>query len=95
MGRQGLRRTFAPTVLEQLALIALGQTAGFSLDEIAQMFSADGRPNIDRKMLAAKADQVDALIKRLQAMRNGLRHAVNCPAPSHMECPSFRRLLQL
>lgn len=95
VGRQGLRRTFAPTVLEQLALIALGQTAGFSLDEIAQMFSADGRPNIDRKMLAAKADQVDALIKRLQAMSNGLRHAVDCPAPSHMECPSFRRLLQL
>ena len=95
VGRQGLRRTFAPTVLEQLALIALGQTAGFSLDEIAQMFSADGRPNIDRKMLAAKADQVDALIKRLQAMRKGLRHAVNCPAPSHMECPSFRRLLKV
>jgi len=95
VGRQGLRRTFSPAVLEQLALIALGQTAGFSLDEIAQMFSADGRPNIDRKMLAAKADQVDALIKRLQAMRNGLRHAVDCPAPSHMECPSFRRLLQL
>ena len=95
VGRQGLRRTFAPTVLEQLALIALGQTAGFSLDEIAQMFSADGRPNIDRTMLAAKADQVDTLIKRLQAMSNGLRHAVNCPAPSHMECPSFRRLLQL
>jgi len=95
VGRQGLRRTFAPGVLEQLALIALGQTAGFSLDEIAQMFSADGRPNIDRKMLAAKADQVDALIKRLQAMSNGLRHAVNCPAPSHMECPSFRKLLQL
>lgn len=95
VGRQGLRRTFAPTVLEQLALIALGQTAGFSLDEIAQMFSVDGRPNIDRKMLAAKADQVDTLIKRLQAMSNGLRHAVDCPAPSHMECPSFRRLLQL
>jgi DNA-binding transcriptional MerR regulator len=95
VGRRGLRRTFAPTVLEQLALIALGQTAGFSLDEIAQMFSVDGRPNIDRKMLAAKADQVDALIKRLQAMSNGLRHAVDCPAPSHMECPSFRRLLQL
>ena len=95
VGRQGLRRTFSPAVLEQLALIALGQTAGFSLDEIAQMFSADERPNIDRKMLAAKADQVDALIKRLQAKRNGLRHAVDCPAPSHMECPSFRRLLQL
>lgn len=94
VGRQGLRRTFAPTVLEQLALIALGQAAGFSLDEIARMFSADGQPSIDRAMLAAKADQVDTLIKRLQAMSNGLRHAVNCPAPSHMECPSFRRLLK-
>ncbi|MFZ2306013.1 MAG: helix-turn-helix domain-containing protein [Rhodoferax sp.] len=94
VGRQGLRRTFAPTVLEQLALIALGQAAGFSLDEIARMFSADGQPSIDRTMLAAKADQVDTLIKRLQAMSNGLRHAVNCPAPSHMECPSFRRLLK-
>lgn len=94
VGRQGLRRTFAPTVLEQLALISLGQAAGFSLDEIAQMFSADGQPSIDRTMLAAKADQVDSLIKRLQAMSNGLRHAVNCPAPSHMECPSFRRLLK-
>lgn len=94
VGRQGLRRTFAPTVLEQLALIALGQAAGFSLDEIAQMFSTDGQPSIDRAMLAAKADQVDTLIKRLQAMSNGLRHAVNCPAPSHMECPSFRRLLK-
>lgn len=93
VGRQGLRRTFAPTVLEQLALIALGQAAGFSLDEIAQMFSADGKPNIDRTVLATKADQVDTLIKRLQAMSDGLRHAVSCPAPSHMECPSFRRLL--
>ncbi len=94
VGRQGLRRTFAPTVLEQLALISLGQAAGFSLDEIAQMFSADGQPSIDRTMLATKADQVDTLIKRLQAMSNGLRHAVDCPAPSHMECPSFRRLLK-
>lgn len=94
VGRQGLRRTFAPTVLEQLALISLGQAAGFSLDEIAQMFSADGQPSIDRTMLATKADQVDTLIKRLQAMRNGLRHAVKCTAPSHMECPSFRRLLK-
>lgn len=94
VGRQGLRRTFAPAVLEQLALISLGQAAGFSLEEIALMFSADGQPSIDRAMLTAKADQVDTLIKRLQAMSNGLRHAVNCPAPSHMECPSFRRLLK-
>jgi MerR family redox-sensitive transcriptional activator SoxR len=94
-GRRGLHRLFAPSVLERLALIALGQSAGFSLDEIAQVFAADGKVRIKREMLAAKADELDATIKRLVAMRNGLRHAAACKAPSHMECPTFRRILAL
>ena len=93
VGRRGLRRVFGPGVLERLALIALGGAAGFSLDEIARMFTPDGRPRIDRRMLAAKADGLDRTIRRLTAMRDGLRHAAACPAPSHMECPTFRRLL--
>jgi len=93
VGRRGLRRTFEPRVLERLALIALGSAAGFSLDEIARMFVPDGRPRIDRRTLAAKAQELDHTISRLSAMRDGLRHAAACPAPSHMECPSFRRLL--
>lgn len=94
VGRNGLRRTFEPRVLEQLALISLGQVAGFSLDEIARMFTPDRRPAIKRAMLESKADQIDALVIKLRAMSRGLRHAANCPAPSHMECPSFRRLLK-
>ena len=43
VGRRGLRRLFDARVLERLALIALGQAAGFSLDEIAGMFTPDGR----------------------------------------------------
>lgn len=93
-GRQGLRRTFSPRVLDQLALIALGQAAGFSLDDIGQMFSADGRPHIKRSKLDAKADELDATIKRLKAVSQGLRHAAVCPAPSHAECPTFQRLLR-
>ncbi|QLC24454.1 helix-turn-helix domain-containing protein [Parasphingopyxis algicola] len=93
IGRRGLRRLFEPGVLQRLALIALGRAAGFSLEEIAQMFAPDGRPRIDRDALAAKADELDATIRRLGAMRDGLRHAAACPAPSHMECPNFRRLL--
>jgi len=95
VGRRGLRRLFDPDVLERLALISLGRSAGFTLDEIAVMFAADGRPRIDRKMLADKAKQLDATIRKLSAMRDGLRHAAACPAPSHMECPKFRRLLGL
>ncbi|AVH61655.1 MerR family DNA-binding transcriptional regulator [Streptomyces dengpaensis] len=93
-GRRGLRRLFGPDVLERLALIAMGRAAGFSLDEIALMFAPDGRPRIDRQTLATKADELDRTIRELSVMRDGLRHAASCPAPSHMECPTFRRLLR-
>jgi DNA-binding transcriptional MerR regulator len=94
IGRRGLHRLFDPGVLERLALIALGRGAGFTLDEIAVMFGPNGRPRIDRRMLADKADELDRTIRRLSAMRKSLRHAAACPAPSHMECPTFRRLLR-
>lgn len=93
-GRRGLRRLFDPGVLERLALIAVGRAAGFSLDEIALMFAPEGKPRIDRQMLASKADELDRTIRKLGAMRDGLRHAAACPAPSHMECPTFRRILR-
>jgi len=94
VGREGLRRRFAPAVLNRLALIALGQAAGFSLDEIREMLARDGPLRIDRRMLASKADEIDRTIRRLQAMSDGLRHAAVCPAPSHAECPTFQRLLK-
>ena len=94
VGRRGLRRQFDAGVLERLALIALGRAAGFSLQEIAVMFALDGRPRIDRQALAAKAEELDRTICKLTAMRDDLRHAAACPAPSHMECPTFRRFLR-
>jgi DNA-binding transcriptional MerR regulator len=94
VGRRGLRRLFDPDVVERLALIALGRAAGFSLEEMARMFAKGRRVRVDRHMLSAKADELDRKIRELTAMRNGLRHAVACSAPSHMECPKFRRLLR-
>jgi DNA-binding transcriptional MerR regulator len=92
--QEGVRRRFAPEVLDQLALIALGQAAGFSLDEIRVMFAPDGKARIDREMLASKADELERMVRRLKSMIEGLRHAAVCPAPSHAECPSFRKLLK-
>src|SRR3954451_22217232 len=94
VGRVGLRRRFDPRVLDQLALIALGQAAGFTLGEIGTMFSTDRKPSIDRAMLSAKADEVDGMVQRLRAVSKGLRHAAVCSAPSHGECPTFQRLLR-
>jgi DNA-binding transcriptional MerR regulator len=93
VGRRGLRRLFDRKVLQRLALIALGREAGFSLEEMARMFAPDGQPKIDRRVLARKAKELDLTIRKMTAMRDGLRHAAACPATSHMECPTFRRLV--
>ncbi|MBX9637905.1 helix-turn-helix domain-containing protein [Nitrosomonas sp.] len=93
-GRSGLRRLFSANVIERLALIALGRNAGFSLDEIAEMFTPDG-PDINRALLLTKADELDKTIEELTAMRDGLRHAAVCKAPNHFECPKFLRLLRI
>jgi DNA-binding transcriptional MerR regulator len=93
-GRRGLRRLYEATVLERLALVALGQAAGFTLAEIGPMLGTDGTPTLDRQTLAEKADALDRTITRLTAMRDGLRHAAACPAPRHTECPTFRRILK-
>jgi DNA-binding transcriptional MerR regulator len=95
VGRRGLRRVFDASVYERLSLIAMGRAAGFSLEEIARMFGADGRPRIDRAALSTKADEIDRSIRKLSSMRDLVRHAAACPAKSHMECPKFLRLLRL
>lgn len=93
IGRRGLRRQYDAGVLDRLALIALGRAAGLMLDEIAPMLPAHGRSRIDRRVLAAKAAELDRRIRRLRAASEGLRHAAACSAPSHLECPTFRRLM--
>lgn len=95
VGPRGARRQFASAVVEQLAVIALGQAAGLSLDEIQVMLSPSGKVVVDRDVLLAKADEIDATVKQLQAMSRGLRHTAACPAPNHAECPRFHRLLKV
>lgn len=95
IGRVGLRRVFDHRVLERLALISLGRSAGFSLEEMAGMFGPDGKPRIDKRVLAAKAAELAANIRKLSAIREGLLHASVCRAPSHLECPTFQRILRV
>lgn len=94
-GRRGLRRTYDGGILERLALISLGRAVGFSLEEVGRMLLPDGKMRIDRKALAAKADELDGAIRELTAMRDGLRHAAICPVRNHMDCPKFRRILKM
>jgi DNA-binding transcriptional MerR regulator len=94
-GRHGLRRQYAPEVVDQVALITLGRSAGLTLDEIGRMLTVGGRAKVDRRLLAARADAFDEQIRQLTAIRDGLRHAAACEAPDHLACPKFRRLMGL
>lgn len=93
--RNGLRRQFEPDVLLQLSLISMGKAAGFSLEEISGMFNRDGQPELPRQEILDRADILDRQIIELGALRDTLRHVADCPAPSHMECPTFRRLVDI
>ena len=92
--RHGLRRQFEPEVIIRLSLIGLGQLAGFSLDEIALMLGKNGRPAISRQKLLKRAQDIEQQIKRLTTLRKALEHVAGCKAPSHLECPKFRRLMR-
>ncbi|WP_439500622.1 helix-turn-helix domain-containing protein [Aminobacter ciceronei] len=94
VARHGLRRQFDHDVLMKLSLIAMGKAAGFSLPEIAGMFGSDDRPDIPRDQLHARARELERQIVELRMLRDVIRHVADCPAPSHLECPSFRKLLK-
>jgi DNA-binding transcriptional MerR regulator len=94
IGRNGLKRTFKSNIIERLALISLARSVDFSLEEIGEMFIENG-VEINRELLLAKAEKLDCKIKQLTSMRNGLRHAAECSAPNHFECPKFLRLLSI
>jgi DNA-binding transcriptional MerR regulator len=95
VGWRGLRRQFGPETLVRLSLIALGQAAGFKLSEIASMFGTDGKLRLRRSDLHAKVNELERQIAKLRALRKLLHHVAECPAPTHLECPKFQRLLKL
>lgn len=94
-GRRGLKRLYEDEVKTRLSIIALAQTAGFSLSEIKEMIGTEGRPDLDRAALAEKADALDARIAELTVLSKGLRHVINCNAPHHLDCPRFKRIMRV
>ncbi len=94
-GRKGLRRLFSSHVLQQLEFIGLARHAGLSLEDIASMFTPEGKLQVNRGFLVKKADEMERSIRKLTTVRNTLLHVAKCSAPNHMECPKFQRLLRV
>jgi len=93
-GRNGLRRSYRPEVLERLALISCARTAGFSIAEIARFLRATPGDVQLRARMARKAEELDEDIARLTRMRDSLRHASACTYEPLVECPEFKGTLR-
>ncbi|MGK5440709.1 MerR family transcriptional regulator [Micromonospora sp. URMC 105] len=89
-GRNGLRRTFSPDVVDRIALISCAQAAGFTLAQIAVFLVASPGDAELRERMAAKAHALDQDIDRLTRMRDSLRHAATCTHTPLVECPEFK-----
>lgn len=86
--RNGLRRQYQPDVLTRIALIIVSKRAGFSLTEIAELFSpdafADGKALLESKLAELHQRRVE-----LDAAITSLEHAIACPARAPLECRGF------
>ena len=65
------------------------------MDEIAGILGSEKTLDVDRDLLLNKASELDEMIQKLVAIRDGMKHAATYTAPSHLECPRFRRLMNL
>lgn len=95
--RKGLRRQYDVSVLDRLALVSLGQRAGFTLQEIAETLGPVSASvatfHLERERISLRADEVDRRIRELNLLSRALRHVAKCTAPSHAECPTFRKMM--
>ncbi|HMA37865.1 MAG TPA: MerR family transcriptional regulator [Chloroflexia bacterium] len=88
--RRQTRRYYDPGVLQQLAVIAVAQQAGFTVAEIGVLLHGFG-PAVTpsarwQALAAAKLPEVEALIARAQAMKRVLEEGLNCGCVRFEEC---------
>ncbi|MDQ3808835.1 MAG: MerR family transcriptional regulator [Chloroflexota bacterium] len=80
--RPGGQRRYDPAILQWLAVIRVAQEAGFTIDEIRELFSgvAQGTaPSAQWRALAErKLPEVRALIQRAQEMERWLKEGLRC-----------------
>ncbi|MEO1223010.1 MAG: MerR family transcriptional regulator [Pseudomonadota bacterium] len=93
VSRNGLRRQYEPDVLQEIALILLAKSAGFTLDEVGAVLKRPGVPVIPRGALLDKAGALDQQADRLRLLSRMLRHVANCPSENHFDCARFQKLL--
>jgi MerR family redox-sensitive transcriptional activator SoxR len=89
--RIGGRRHYRPTILRRLAIIALCQTAGFTVSEIAQFLGSGSRARAKwRKLAERKLEELNANIERANTARRLVEQALACGCADPADCGLVR-----
>ena len=86
------RRVYGPAHVTRVAEIVTGKDAGFSLEELRELFAAPDRAR-RREVLLAQLAQVRQRIARLTLSRTLLEHASRCQHPDYQSCPQFQAMV--
>ena len=84
------RRRYDGSALQRLTVIARAQQAGFTLEEIRELFvgfAAGTHPTLRWETLARrKLAELDAQLARIRAMRELLREGIRCGCLTMEQC---------
>lgn len=86
------RRVYGPAHLTRVAEILLGKEAGFSLEQLRELFAAPDRDR-RREVLRAQLAQVRQRIARLTLSQTLLEHGLRCRHPDYQACPRFQAMV--
>jgi MerR family transcriptional regulator, copper efflux regulator len=86
------RRRYGPAHLTRVAEIMAGKDAGFSLEQLRELFAAPDRDR-RREVLRAQLAQVRQRMARLTLSQRLLEHAFQCQHPDYQSCPHFQAMV--
>jgi len=86
------RRVYGPVHVTRVAEILLCKEAGFSLEELRELFTAPDRER-RRELLDGQLARVRERIARLSLSQTLLEHGLRCRHPDHQACPQFQEMV--
>jgi len=85
--RIGNWRVYEPSILQRLALIQTAQQAGFTLDEMRVLFEDNlADATTWHHLIQAKLQELNALLRNVQNMKNLLEDMLHCENPELADC---------
>jgi DNA-binding transcriptional MerR regulator len=86
------RRVYGAAHVTRVAEILLGKEAGFSLEQLRELFTAPDRER-RREVLRGQLAQVRERMARLALSQTLLEHGLRCRHPDYQACPRFQAMV--